>query len=97
MGTTNQLGCRSYYLHGDQPVIHLHLLCQEVCTNSGLVLAAELLVHVLIHQRCLAHTAGGQQEGGAVVTANVAGGDAEARCCCPQGCACGSLQFADAN
>lgn len=29
----------------------------QVCANSGLVLVAEPLVDILVHQRCLSHTA----------------------------------------
>lgn len=51
-------------LHGDEPVVHLHLLCEEVGADGGLVLAAELLVHVLVHQRRLADAAGSVQQAG---------------------------------
>jgi hypothetical protein len=33
-------------LHGDEAVVHLHLLGEEVCPNGRLVGVAELLVHV---------------------------------------------------
>ena len=43
-------------LHRHQPVAHLHLLRQEVRADRRLVLAAEPAVHVLVHERRLAHT-----------------------------------------
>ena len=44
------------YLHGDETVIDHDLLCQKVCADRGLVLVAELLVDILVHQRGLADT-----------------------------------------
>mmetsp|Transcript_21 Transcript_21/g.73 ORF Transcript_21/g.73 Transcript_21/m.73 type:complete len:247 (+) Transcript_21:426-1166(+) len=44
-------------LHGDRPVVHDHLLGKEVGTDSGLVLCGEFVVHVLVHERRLAHAA----------------------------------------
>ena len=46
-------------LHRDQPVVHLHLLRQEIGADGGFVLLAELAVHVLVHQRRLADAAFG--------------------------------------
>ncbi len=43
-------------LHGDEAVLNHDLLGQEVSTNGGLVLVAELAVHILVHKRCLADT-----------------------------------------
>jgi len=43
-------------LHSHKFVLKHHLLGKEVSTNSGLVLVGELLVHVLVHERCLADT-----------------------------------------
>ena len=37
-------------LHRDQPVVDHHFLGEEVGPDGGLVLVAELLVHVLVHQ-----------------------------------------------
>lgn len=45
------------HLHRDEPVVHLHLLGEKVRSNGGLILTAELLVNVLVHQRRLAHAA----------------------------------------
>ena len=45
------------HLHSDETVIDVDLLRQEVRADGGFVLVAELLVHVLVHQRCLAHAA----------------------------------------
>ena len=45
------------HLHCDQPVVYIHFLGQEISANGGLVLVAELLVHVLVHERSLAHPA----------------------------------------
>ncbi|RUS30123.1 hypothetical protein BC938DRAFT_479821 [Jimgerdemannia flammicorona] len=45
---------RDTYLHRHEPVIDHYLLRQEVGTNGGLILVAELLVHILVHQRRLA-------------------------------------------
>ena len=42
-------------LHRDQPVVNHHLLGEEVSPDGGLVLVAELFVHVLVHQRRLSH------------------------------------------
>jgi hypothetical protein len=60
------------YLHGHKPVIHGNLLSKEVSADGGLVLIAELLVDILIHQRGLSHTAI-QQEGSSVVLRAVIG------------------------
>ena len=43
------LGAHMSCLHCDQSVVHHHLLSEEVCSNGGLVLRGELLVHVLVH------------------------------------------------
>jgi hypothetical protein len=43
-------------LHGNKAVLNHHLLGQEVSTDSGFVLVAELLVHVLVHEGGLACT-----------------------------------------
>lgn len=40
-------------LHGDQSVVHHHLLSQEVGSDCGLILIAELIIHILVHQRGL--------------------------------------------
>jgi hypothetical protein len=45
-------------LHRHQPVVHHDVLGEEIGANRGLVLVAKLLVDILVHQRCLAHTAG---------------------------------------
>jgi hypothetical protein len=37
-------------LHSDQSVIDHNFLCQEISANGGLVLVAEFLVHILVHQ-----------------------------------------------
>jgi hypothetical protein len=34
------------YLQGEEPVLQLHLLGEEICANRSLVLIAELLVHI---------------------------------------------------
>ena len=44
-------------LHRHQPVAHRHLLREEVGADRRLVLAAESAVHVLVHERRLAHAA----------------------------------------
>lgn len=41
---------KTAYLHCDKSVLHHDLLCQEVCTYSGLVLVTELFIHILVHQ-----------------------------------------------
>ena len=38
------------YLHGDEPVVNLHLFSEKVCSDSGFVLAGELLIDVLVHE-----------------------------------------------
>ena len=38
------------YLHGHEAIIDKNLLGQEVGSDGGLVLVAELLVHILVHQ-----------------------------------------------
>lgn len=43
-------------LHCYEPVVHHHLLCQEVCSYCSLVLVAKLFVHILIHEGGLPHT-----------------------------------------
>jgi len=47
---------RKNCLHGDVAVIDKDLLGEEVSTNGGLVLVGELLVHILVHEGCLADT-----------------------------------------
>lgn len=47
---------RPAYLHGHEAIIDKNLLGQEVGTDSGLVLIAELFVNILVHQRCLSDT-----------------------------------------
>lgn len=47
-------------LHGDQPVIHHHLLGEEVSSNSGLILITKFIIHILIHQRGLANSVEGK-------------------------------------
>lgn len=42
-------------LHGDQPVVHHHLFGQKVSANCSLVLVAELVINVLVHQRSLSN------------------------------------------
>ena len=42
-------------LHGDQPVVHHHLLGQEVRPDGGFVLVWEFLVDVLVHEGGLPH------------------------------------------
>ena len=54
-------GIRSYqpddsYLHGDKPVIDLHLFRQEVSADRRLVLIGESVGDELTHQTCLANT-----------------------------------------
>ena len=44
-------------LHGDQPVADVHLFWKEVGADRRLVLIAEALVHVLVHQRRFTHSA----------------------------------------
>ena len=44
------------HLHGDNSVINVDLLGQEVGTNGGLVLVAEATVDVLVHEGGLADT-----------------------------------------
>lgn len=41
------------YLHCDKSVINHHFFCQEICSYSSFVLITELLIHILVHQRCL--------------------------------------------
>ena len=60
---------RAAHLHGDEPVVNLHLLCQKVGPNGRLVLAAELLVDILVHKRRLADAAGCTKQDGPVVAA----------------------------
>ena len=48
---------RGTYLQGDQSVIHLDLLGEEVCPNRCLILVGELLSDILIHQRSFADAA----------------------------------------
>lgn len=48
-------GKRETDLHSDQPVINHDLFCEEVSADRGLVLVAEFFVHILVHQRGLAH------------------------------------------
>jgi hypothetical protein len=42
-----------YYLHCHKPVIHHHLFGKKVSTDCGLILIAELLIHILVHERGL--------------------------------------------
>lgn len=63
-----ELGCSSHalvwqstiYLHGYFLVVNLDFLGQEVGPNRRFVLLGELLLNVLVHQRCLADTAQSQ-------------------------------------
>ncbi len=52
------------YLHGDHLVVDGDLLGQKIGADRGLVLVAELLQHVLVHQRCLADTEREQKRAG---------------------------------
>lgn len=47
---------RPAYLHGHEAIINKNLLGQEVGTDGGLVLVAELFVDILVHQRSLSDT-----------------------------------------
>lgn len=38
------------HLHGDEPVVNLHLLSEKVCSDSGFILAGELFIDVLVHE-----------------------------------------------
>jgi len=44
-------------LQGDKTIVDHDLLGQEISTDGGTVLVGELLVHVLVHQGSLSHTA----------------------------------------
>jgi len=44
------------YLHGHQAILDENLLGQEIGSDSGLVLVAELFVHILVHQGRLSHS-----------------------------------------
>lgn len=46
----------SHYLHCDKSVIHHDLFRQEISAYCGFVLVAELLIHILVHQRGLPHS-----------------------------------------
>jgi len=43
-------------LHSNQPVIDHDFFCQEVGSDGRLVLVAEPLVHILVHERGLSDT-----------------------------------------
>lgn len=47
-----------YYLHSDELIVDHDFLGQEVGTDSGFVLTAELFVHILVHQRSFADANG---------------------------------------
>lgn len=47
---------RPVYLHGHEAIIDKNLLSQEIGTDGGLVLVAELFVNILVHQRGLSDT-----------------------------------------
>mmetsp|Transcript_47618 Transcript_47618/g.95305 ORF Transcript_47618/g.95305 Transcript_47618/m.95305 type:complete len:220 (-) Transcript_47618:40-699(-) len=49
------LSCCIPRLHGHKPVVHIHLLGQEIGSDRCLVLIAELLVDILVHQRRFAN------------------------------------------
>lgn len=49
-------------LHRHRSVVHHHLLRQEVRSDRRLVLVRELVVHELVHQRRLAHSAVSQDD-----------------------------------
>jgi hypothetical protein len=62
----------SLYLHCDEPIVHHHLLGQEVSSYCGFVLVTELPIHILVHQGGLPNSEkerdmkgkrGGQQAG----------------------------------
>lgn len=55
--------CTHPDLQGDELIVDHDLLGEEISTDGGLVLIAEALVHVLVHQRGLAHTGGGEKRG----------------------------------
>jgi hypothetical protein len=42
----NELKEQDYYLQSEEPVVALHLFSKEISADSGLVLVAELLVHI---------------------------------------------------
>lgn len=43
----------THHLHCDKSVINHHFFCQEICSYSSFILITELLIHILVHQRCL--------------------------------------------
>jgi hypothetical protein len=45
------------YLEGDKLVVHHHFLRQKISADRGLVLIAEFLVHILVHQAGLTDAA----------------------------------------
>lgn len=48
----------SPYLHCDESVVHHDFFRQEISTYCGFVLVAELLIHILVHQRGLPNSSG---------------------------------------
>ena len=58
-GRESSGGAGAACLHGDQAVVDLDLLGQEIGSYRGLVLATELLVDILVHEGRLAHPAAG--------------------------------------
>lgn len=56
------LTCRVPYLHCDEPIIHHHFFCEEICSNRCLVLIAEFLINILVHQRSLTNPAVSQND-----------------------------------
>lgn len=46
------------HLHCNKPVVHHHLLGQEVCPYCSFVLVTKLLVHILVHEGGLSNTEG---------------------------------------
>ena len=44
------------HLHGDEPVVDLHLFSEKICSDCGFVLAGEFLIDILIHEGGLSYT-----------------------------------------